>query len=350
MHCNNSSPVANITTTLGEYETLRQTVYSIIIPSICGFGILGNSLNLIIFAYRLSRRCLDNLERSATVGLIALAISDLLFCVVVFPAAFLQHSPRGVTQSRLTTLAFYYSHYRGPLINLFLLTSTWLICLISLERFVVVCKPIRARWVIRVRKTVAIHTGICLLAVTLVIPEFVKFKVMKNDCGDCVCFGIAYYAPILNATFRTVYKALFTIFGTFLPLLILIACNVRLIIELYRCKAMGIADPARYCTPRITMVVVGIVVSYLILVCPSMVLEQLANTKLISTQDGQALARFRIAVVVANLMQSCKFACNFLLYCAVNKQFREHVSNLMRKSSVKHSSETTNRYNMVQLA
>jgi hypothetical protein len=117
---------------------------------------------------------------------------------------------------------------------------------------------------------------------------------------------------------------------------------------LYRCKALGIADPARYCTPRITGVVLGIVMSYLVLVCPSMVLEQLANTSLIA--QSHSLSAFRIAVVVANMMQAVKFSCNFLLYCAVNKQFREHISWLMRKSSTKHSSDTTNRYNMVQLA
>jgi hypothetical protein len=56
-------------------------VTDILAPSVCIFGAVGNLLNLFILTRRRLRRSMDGLERSVRLGLVALAVSDELFCV-----------------------------------------------------------------------------------------------------------------------------------------------------------------------------------------------------------------------------------------------------------------------------
>ena len=44
------------------------------------------------------------------------------------------------------SFSVYYSTYRSPVINTVLFCSTWLLCIVSVERYLAVCHPIRARY------------------------------------------------------------------------------------------------------------------------------------------------------------------------------------------------------------
>ena len=46
----------------------------------------------------------------------------------------------------MTLFSVYYNTYRSPVINTVLLCSTWLLCIVSIERYLAVCHPIRARY------------------------------------------------------------------------------------------------------------------------------------------------------------------------------------------------------------
>ena len=56
---------------------------------LCLIGVSGNILNLLVLTRRRFSSSLNKLESSANYGLIALAISDLCFCVMVLPHVFL---------------------------------------------------------------------------------------------------------------------------------------------------------------------------------------------------------------------------------------------------------------------
>ena len=60
-----------------------------ILLCLCVIGVSGNILNLLVLTRRRFCSSLNNLESSANYGLIALAISDLCFCLVVLPHVFL---------------------------------------------------------------------------------------------------------------------------------------------------------------------------------------------------------------------------------------------------------------------
>ena len=55
-------------------------------PIILLIGCVGNSLNVSVFTKGRFRHTLDEIERSAATGLVALAVSNLTFCAVGLPA------------------------------------------------------------------------------------------------------------------------------------------------------------------------------------------------------------------------------------------------------------------------
>ncbi len=68
-------------------------------------------------------------------GLIALAVSDLLFCMIGAPAAFLTlYTVQPGSKTIIRILVFFYDTFKLPLLNVFLFSSTWLTVAISIER------------------------------------------------------------------------------------------------------------------------------------------------------------------------------------------------------------------------
>ena len=136
---------------------VRSFINRVAIPSVLVFGAIGNAVSLAMLAaragcyQRISGRGrgtkLQPLERSAMVGLSALALSDLFFCLIGIPAIFKPtHGAEGV----LGVFLLYYTLYRVPLHNLFLFSSTWIAVSVSSERFFAICFPLRARWYLKV--------------------------------------------------------------------------------------------------------------------------------------------------------------------------------------------------------
>jgi len=149
---------------------VRSFINRVAIPSVLVFGAVGNALSLAMLAGRAGcyQRStgrgrgtkLAPLERSAIVGLSALAMSDLLFCLVGIPAVF---KPIRGAEGVLGVFLLYYTLYRVPLHNLFLFSSTWIAVSVSSERFFAICFPLRARWYLKVRATnITIATTLCM--------------------------------------------------------------------------------------------------------------------------------------------------------------------------------------------
>jgi len=156
-------------------ENLRYYVNSVMIPLLLTFGAIGNTVSLVLLAYRPCRRLpmvtvvgragqtpwpssrrhhkvgLQPLERVAMVGLGALAVSDLAFCLVGIPAGVLAMTGiRPGDGSTASRIAQEYKVYRSPLHNMFLFSSTWITVFVAVERFFAVINPLRARWYLKV--------------------------------------------------------------------------------------------------------------------------------------------------------------------------------------------------------
>ena len=63
------------------HRLVESVVNKALAPAICVFGIIGNLLNLVVLTRKRLQCSMDRMEKSAHVGLVALAVSDMMFCV-----------------------------------------------------------------------------------------------------------------------------------------------------------------------------------------------------------------------------------------------------------------------------
>jgi len=369
------------------YSRMR-TVINTLLPIVFGAGVTGNALNAVLLTRRRRSTSKDPgggggrptaFERSATAGLVSLSTSDFLFCLVGFvEVLFVGTLQRG---SWRAVARLYYDTYYVALMNLFLFSSTWLIALVSVERCLVVCKPFRAGALIRVRRTVTAHVVVFVVSVLLNIPLFLRSTVdysvicpvdradvMNSTAAlpitvtpsadhddDDSCAVIYYTRPttlsVSRPGFIYVHKVVWFALGTFLPLLLIIYSNVRLVREICRMRTKSSAagggpvassssrsaskaslglDRDKSSTVTLTLTLIAIGVCFLVLVCPSMAIQfwrfasysSYGGDKGPPSSSSSAGRAEAIAILVTNLSQAVKFSSNFLLYCVVSRSFR----------------------------
>lgn len=339
---------------------LRHYVNDVITPIVFVFGIVGNIVTFVVLSNRrlYPDRRQTMLERSAVFGLRTLALSDFLFCAAGLPAPFLRSyassTAAAATDGRWAMLGAYYLAHRGAFLNLFLFTSTWLIVLISVERYLVVCHPFRSPGMIHVRKTAVAYAAVFVVSLVVNLPLFVKFSIVRSLCSEgCVCYysypSHFFRTPVLVNAHKIVWSAV----GTLVPLALILVSNAFLVRELLRCggspsssaraehrPSASNSSSEQVVTLRLTVTLTAIVVCFFLMVCPSMILQ------LIRFEEYHAVASpspwpnggdrthssvgFQVAIALTNLTQALKFASNFLLYCAINKTFRQTLTALMR--------------------
>ena len=132
-------------------EDIKFYIKSIVSPILCFFGIIGNLLNILVLTRRKMQSSLEGkMEKAAYLGLIALAFSDLLYCLCAFPDAFI-----GPVQTMFQhrTFGLYVSMYGPCLQNLWSRISTWLTVIMAGGRFAAICHPLHARRFVHVKGT-----------------------------------------------------------------------------------------------------------------------------------------------------------------------------------------------------
>jgi len=113
------------------------------------------------------------------------------------------------------------------------------------------------------------------VAATLISgPLFFRNRVVMVPCASQNQCAIVQPGQLFqDSGFRTAYHSLWAALGTFVPLVILLGTSCGLVMVLYRSRTAGIASPDRYPCTRVTATVTAVVITYLLLVCPSTLTE-----------------------------------------------------------------------------
>lgn len=64
-------------------EYIKYYIMDLAMPFVCALGIVGNLLSLLVLTTEKLNKTLTKMEISAHIGLMALAVSDFLFCLLV---------------------------------------------------------------------------------------------------------------------------------------------------------------------------------------------------------------------------------------------------------------------------
>lgn len=322
------------------YEWLEAVIYARVIVPICVFGILGNILNLVVLTRKGLQRTMDRMERSAHTGLTALAVSDLLFCLLLLPNAWVDWG-----RFVYAHLGFdiFYKVYSEALISMFIMSSTWLTVAMATSRYLAICHPLKARQIIGMtfaRWSIGVVFIFCIF---FNLPRFWRQSVDHLVCQE----GITVYFTSKGflqreQVFGTVYMWVYFMIGIVGPLMVLAYCNAHLIQALRRSTAMrrqhhgGLARVDS--THRITLTLAIIVIMYITLVSPAEIINFLQKAAIADASLTQA---HNLAVAIVNCLQAVNFAFNFVLYCAINVHFRRTVSELFTCRRNHHRDVTT---------
>ena len=305
----------------------------VVIPSIGVLGVVGNLLNLAILTWRCVNREDDTLEKVALVGLIALAVSDLCFCITILP---LFAFPKPKTIFEAPCFGLYYQVYGEYTQNVFIKTSTWLTMIVATARYIAICHPLKARLCFGIRPTrIAIISTYAFWFVIL-LPLLWSLQItpfeFTSDVENSTVYIIDTGEFSRNKTLQTTFTYLWAFVGYFIPVAILAFCNVCLIRALRESRRLrqSVAHTARVHTytsnknssNRITLTLIALVLMFMLLVSPS----ELLHFWLQLTHDS--FPAFEMSMLFANVLQVINFALHFVLYCVVNVTFRRTLLNL----------------------
>ena len=374
---NDTSPLDSDTALTLDHVAIYRITEEILVPAVLGFGFLGNVGCLVILSQRKLRYSMDEFERCTTVGLVALALSDLLVCLAGLPAAFLTKDICG-QNSTADLVRFYYGLYKMPLMNLLLCISSWITVLVSVGRYLMVCQPFLGRRLVRVHHTVIISVILYIMSILINLPQFLSINVnytclpysqmlpryedvkdnitsvegvmtsidgmessikVVRPMGSIVtpteamtssnlstmtsCFyEISISDLYTKRTFVTVYNIVWTIASTLLPFSILLFCNVGLIRAIHLIRVRGLLDAQRYGTVRVTRLLVVIICAYLLLASPSSILKMTSDY--MTPADHRA---YLLAIAITNITQAINCSVNFLLYFFMCRHFRHVITH-----------------------
>ncbi|TNN21435.1 FMRFamide receptor-like [Schistosoma japonicum] len=169
--------IANTTDSF-EWARIQFTILPILSLLIGCIGIIGNCLNfLVLHAYPTSQVTFGG-ECTARVNLLGLALADFFVCLTSLPL--------GYVQRRYTNHNFmlYYTIYGPGLVTYFLTVSVWMVLLMSIVRYLVVCRPLSSRAFLTSRHMLYIIAMLYLLALIFHIPSFLTYTYSEEKVSQ----------------------------------------------------------------------------------------------------------------------------------------------------------------------
>ncbi|ELU09556.1 hypothetical protein CAPTEDRAFT_212570 [Capitella teleta] len=317
-------------TALGESRRVKSAIEGLgyVTSVLCMLGIVGNILNILVLSQKGLLGSMERMERSAHFGLLSLALSDLLFCILLVPRIWIPVADEYYAKD----FSLFYATYSDGFINIFLLSSTWLTVTMATSRYLAICFPLQARQVIGMtfaKLSIIVVFVICIL---FNIPKFFTWRIVEGH--DIYCRNIYQKksGPLLNnALFASTYRWSYFVLGILIPLIVLAYCNVNLVRALRRSLRMqkslrATRTRAVHTTNRITLIFIIIIVLYLLMVLPGELVHFIRATAL---ESDFGHFHFNLAVAVTNTCQAVNFAVNFVLYLTVNIHFRSQFCALV---------------------
>jgi len=227
----NNQDCGRSTTSAGD-AVFRIVVDVCIVGLLCLIGFIGNSLTFVILRG-------DRDKNSTTNWLLqTLAVVDIVYlvaCVLIQPVKAV-HDIRPETEwrrdSTWSSFRIVFTHlepYIWPLASIAQTVTIWVVVLVTVDRYIAICMPLRSkiRTLPRARAAVAV---VIVAAILYNIPGFFEKTVWYKKCGGRYKIQLEYTDMRRSNWYFVVYKTIcYFVFRTIGPLLLLIVLNASLI-------------------------------------------------------------------------------------------------------------------------
>ncbi|XP_046328194.1 FMRFamide receptor-like [Haliotis rufescens] len=303
-----------------ELNTFKFSMLGIIGNTLAVFGLLANTLSIIVLRHR-------KMRSSTAYYLVTLAIYDnvILVAMVVFfglPALYESMEP-----SILESYHFNYS-YAMPIVYPVSLAaqmaSIYTCVAFTIERYIAVCHPLHAANTCTKSRAKKAMLLIFLWSILYNIPRYFHYRVDtkwvdEKNRTQAVAKETEFGS---DTVFRQVYLIYFQLIFMFLiPFSILMILNSALIRALrhsHQQRQQMSNSAAR--EHNLTIMLVAVIVLFLVCQFPSII----DNILMASTERGQLVSNmhYNKFYVMCTFMVEINSATNFIMYCVFGKKFR----------------------------
>jgi hypothetical protein len=349
---NASSETSDVASEIELCRRVEFIWFVLLLGTVCALGYLGNALCLLVL-HRSQRH-----RHSVTYLLLkALACADLLYLLLYGSfKIWMQLIP---SELSIRALPYMYA-YLWPCVSMLLSISTWLMVLLTVHRYIVVCHPLDAQHRCTLRLAGLQILAVCLVAVIVDIPRF--FEVQVIMCSDFPRYNYTWIYS--EYYYHLLYKnGLVLTYRKLLPLAITITLTARLVSCLYRARhRRGLMSHVHriQMTPspppprehRITKALLAVVIVFIVCQMPGAVYPVL-NVVLHLRHGERFLERLTrcgtglfYLQVIADGLTVINSAVNFLIYMLCSAEFRSGFYKLGRRftwSANSGSSDTNTR-------
>ena len=289
------------------------------VPLLFVVGIVGNIFTVIIM------RDEEFKKNVTSYILIALALSDLIVNLM-YP--FNKQFVRTLIGRDILALSTFGCHFFFSLWRTVKMSTSWLVVLISVERFIAVVYPFKAvKWIVKSRVLLAISTIYVILGIYNSYWSSVTDRIVGPYClpntRPAEALQLNYILILLG---NVVYSPI--------PCVILFITTSIIVHALRRSHAKRkhlTSEQAQQQdnTSRITGMLLGVCIAFLILVTPITIghlLSIFAGINILFSTDPSVT----IYRELAQLMEQTNHSINFFLYVVSSSEFRRVVWDLLR--------------------
>ncbi|XP_010863286.1 C5a anaphylatoxin chemotactic receptor 1 [Esox lucius] len=271
-------------------------------------GVPGNALVVWVTGFRMPRSV-------TSLWFLNLALADLLCCLslplLMVPLAMDQHWPFGTVACTLI---------KG-LIFLVMYCSVLLLVLISLDRWLLVSRPVICQNWRRPKKAAWVCVCIWLLSLLSSIPQFVYVKEVQLSSSKSECKG-SYTRT--SAWAVTIMRFLM---GFILPFVVIVACHLVVYNRAGQRSGTRSVRGGEIRSSRTLRVIIGVSLSFFLCWLPLHILDIL---ELLTPRDSPHSPNVQLAHVLAMCLAYCNSCLNPLLYVCLGRSFKQSMNRSLR--------------------
>ena len=309
-------------------------IYTMIVGLLVVVGIIGNSFSFVVFWKGKFNKSTSFLFMCLSLTDTALLITSLVVMSVV-PCAIYTGNTQGFENN---IYAYIWIH----VLPLFLMARTatvWVTVLITVNRYINVCVPLRASQWCTIAK-VKIHMVVVILfAILYNIPRYVELHVehVGTDNGTSFTTLVNVTMHWFDFTYQLMYNTvLYAICIIVLPICILAVLNIRLIKELKALRRMHMQMQTLHSENENSVTFVLVIIVIVLIVCqlPALVTRVLLIS---APEEANTCGGYIFYIMpITNMLVVLNSAVNFLVYIMFNNRFR---GVLMEKVFKRHATQ-----------
>ncbi|ESN94170.1 hypothetical protein HELRODRAFT_163956 [Helobdella robusta] len=313
----------NICTLIHDNDTADETFYNtarfitglILYPILCLLGLTGNVFILVVFSKK-------SMDTSTNKILSALAVSDLIKVIndEFYFITCLLYQTNPAAGDEMFACFYPYGHY---FFNLSTCVSSWMTVSVTVERYILVCHPIRAKHITSVPRAILLSTTVFVIMALISTPSFFRYKTVRVFDASLNQTKVSVNLTdfwLEHSSVSHVYNSMQSMLRSIIPLFLLVIFS-SFIINSVR---MTRANKQLSSRNRITVMLIVVIIFFLLCITPDAVMSVLS----VGYAESESY-HLRATREVTDTLLVLNASINFLLYYGFNKTFKKEFNSLL---------------------